>query len=159
MRTFFALTVILVVCCSSQLAVAQNRQSINADSAGVARTLNDFVDSFRNLEWEKFNSYFSEDATVFFPPSANYPERANNKREIDQVFGRVFANARKRKATPPYLDIEPMELKIQVIGPIAITTFMLNDPDMLGRRTIVLKKEGSVWRIVHLHASGAIHQK
>jgi hypothetical protein len=66
----------------------------------------------------------------------------------------VFENARKQKTTPPYIDIQPKDLKIQMLGSVAVVSFLLNDPDLLGRRTIVFKKDNSKWKIVHLHASG-----
>jgi hypothetical protein len=37
---------------------------------------------------------------------------------------------------------------------MAIVTFILDDPDLLGRRTFVLEKTNDKWLIIHLHASG-----
>jgi len=73
------------------------------DSVSVVETINNFVDAFTNLDWQKFTEFFSDDATAFFPPSAKFPFRANNKMEIESVFKKVFENARKQKAIPHIL--------------------------------------------------------
>ena len=137
-----------------------NVQSIlNSDSSSVAKTLDKFIKAFTTLNWSDFTECFADDVTAFFPPSAKFPYRANNKAEVNNIFRAVFENARKQKSEPPYLDIQPKDLKIQMLGPVAIVTFLLEDPDLLGRRTIVLKKDKLNWRIVHLHASGIIIPK
>jgi hypothetical protein len=52
------------------------------------------------------------------------------------------------------MDIRPRELKIQMFDGIAIATFHLDDRSgFVNRRTIVLHKRDSQWKIVHLHAS------
>lgn len=65
-----------------------------------------------------------------------------------------YGHAKENKSSPPYIIIEPRDIKIQMAGSVAIVSFTLNDPGMLGRRTIVLKKEKEQWLIIHLHASG-----
>jgi ketosteroid isomerase-like protein len=121
--------------------------------------MNTFVDAFSNLKWEKFTDCWAEEATAFFPPSARFPYRAGNKQEVLHIFQNVFENARKKKSSPPYIIIEPLDMRIQMAGTTAIVTFTLDDPDLLGRRTLVLKKEGDKWLIIHLHASGITIQK
>jgi ketosteroid isomerase-like protein len=45
-------------------------------------------------------------------------------------------------------------LRLQLAGNVAIVTFHLDDrPGFLNRRTIVLQKQPSGWKIIHLHAS------
>lgn len=150
-RLLFALIVAFVAFGNWQSALAQSQPP--SDSAEVKETTEQFLKAFINLNWERFSGFFAADATVFFPPSARFPGRANNKRELEAVFRTVFENARKQKSSPPYLDIEPKDLKIQMLGDMAIVTFHLEDPDSTGRRTIVLQKQGERWLIVHLHAS------
>lgn len=120
------------------------------DSSRVAATVDDFVDAFRNLEWEKFISFFADDATCFFPAYRMQPQRADNKEELGKTFKILFESARKQKTEPPYLVIEPKNIKIQMAGDVAIVTFHLNT---LGRRTIVFKKQKEKWLIIHMHAS------
>lgn len=137
----------------SQFLIRDSQSAAASDSAAVEKTAEQFVEAFTNLDWERFRRFFAADATVFFPPSARSPRRANGKAEIEAVFRSVFDNARKQKSSPPYLNIQPKEMKIQMLGDVAIVTFHLEDPDSLGRRTIVFQKRGGQWLIVHLHAS------
>lgn len=124
------------------------------DSNEVIQAINTFVDAFSNLKWEKFENCWADEATAFFPPSARFPYRADNKQEVLRIFKNVFENARKQRPAPPYIIIQPLDRKIQMAGTTAIVTFTLNDPNLFGRRTLVLKKEGDKWLIIHLHASG-----
>ncbi|MGG9962481.1 YybH family protein [Ferruginibacter sp. SUN106] len=146
----------LVFCflfCHVHSTIAQTAK-FTADSSAVTKTMSEFVHVFNYLEWEKFMTFFDDDATAFFPPSAKTPARADNKTAIGIIFKKVFENAKGQKITPPYLDIVPEDLKLQLTGNIAIVTFHLKDPDMFGRRTIVLQKKNNRWLIIHLHASG-----
>lgn len=151
MKSAFITGLIILLAVKPFFSSAQDRQS---DSMAVVHTMDVFLQAFTNLDWTKFTSCFADSATAFFPPSARFPYRAGNKTEILNIFSRVFEHARTQRSSPPYLIIEPKELKIQMLGTVAIVTFLLNDPGLLGRRTIVLKKENSGWLIVHLHASG-----
>ena len=126
----------------------------NADSIQVANTMTEFINVFSNLEWDKFIEFFSDSATAFFPPSSKYPYRANNKIEIEKIFKNFFENTKRQKLTGPYLIIKPKDLKIQLLNSIAIVTFMLDDPNLFGRRTFILEKHNDKWLIIHLHASG-----
>jgi ketosteroid isomerase-like protein len=52
------------------------------------------------------------------------------------------------------MDIQPRDLEIQMIGDVAVVTFHLDDrPPMVNRRTLVLRKTSTGWKIAHLHAS------
>ena len=72
------------------------------------------------------------------------------------IFKDVFDNAHKQKSKPTYISIRPKGLKIQISGSVAIVNFILDDPDLLGRRTIVREKDKERWIIVHLHTSGIL---
>jgi len=128
--------------------------SMQTDTVVITETANSFLIAFKNLDWDRFADYFADDVTVFFPPSAKYPYRANDKAETLKIFKTVFENARKRRQQAPYLDIDPKDVKLQLFGQIAIETFTLDDPNLLSRRTIIWEKKGNTWRIIHLHASG-----
>ena len=54
---------------------------------------------------------------------------------------------------PPYLSIDPDDLRIDVVGAAAVVTFHLGDEPPRSRRTLVFVQEGGAWRIAHLHAS------
>jgi hypothetical protein len=52
------------------------------------------------------------------------------------------------------MDINPQDMKIQLFDDVAIATFHLDDrAGFLNRRTVVLNKTRTGWKIVHLHAS------
>lgn len=146
----FVLSIFICLCLQSFGQDNANQQ----DSTDVVETINQFVHAFSNLEWDKFTAFFADDATAFFPPSARFLYRANSKQEIEKIFKTVFEHAKENKSSPPYIIIEPRDIKIQMAGSVAIVSFTLNDPGMLGRRTFVLKKEKEQWLIIHLHASG-----
>ena len=42
----------------------------------VRQTLSQFVQAFDNLEWDRFASFFADDATMFQP--RRFPRRAEN---------------------------------------------------------------------------------
>ena len=145
-------SLIAVVLLGSSLISGQvTVPSPNADTE-VRQTLSNFIQAFDNLDWEKFRDAFAEDATVFYP--REFPHRANGRAEIEANFRHVFEQIRGQATKPPYMNIQPRELNIQMLCDVAIATFHLDDrPGVLNRRTIILSKTAAGWRIVHLHAS------
>jgi ketosteroid isomerase-like protein len=130
--------------------LAQTKSSREQEE--VRQALANFVVAFDNLNWETFRLAFSDDATVFYP--RGFPERADGRPEFEKTFKVVFEQIRGNKTKPPYMDIQPKEMRIQMFGNVAIATFHLDDrAGFLNRRTIVLNKTGDGWKIVHLHAS------
>jgi len=116
------------------------------------RFLDSFVASFNNLEWDRFRDHFSDEATVFFP--APYPrERASGRDAVEEGFRGVFERWRKERPGPPYLDIRPLDVKVQSYGEVHVVTFHLADGESRSRRTFVLGKEGGELKILHFHAS------
>jgi len=118
----------------------------------VRKTLSDFIQAFDNLEWNSFRSFFADDATVFYP--REFPHRADGRHDVERYFQKVFDRIRAGRTQGPYMDIQPRDLKLQIAGDVAIATFHLDDRSgFLNRRTIVLQKQNSGWKIIHLHAS------
>jgi len=118
----------------------------------VKDALAKFIRAFDDLDWEAFRMSFDDNATVFYPRAV--PERANGRAEFEKTFKTVFDQIRSSKTAPPYMDIQPKKLRIQVFRNVAIVTFHLHDrAAFLNRRTIVLSKTRNGWKIVHLHAS------
>jgi ketosteroid isomerase-like protein len=135
---------------SSPLLRAQGDE--DAAQSEVRDALTNFVLAFDNLDWETFRMAFSDDATVFYP--RGIPERANGRSEFEKAFRVVFDQIRGGNTRPPYMNIQPKDMRIQVFGTVAIATFHLDDRiGFLNRRTLVLNKTKAGWRIVHLHAS------
>jgi ketosteroid isomerase-like protein len=140
-----------VLCLSiSPLLLAQTTPT-QAQSE-VRDALANFVHAFDDLDWETFRLAFSDDATVFYP--RGFPEHASGRAEFEKTFKVVFEQIRGNKTKPPYMDIQPKDMKVQMFGNVAIVTFHLDDrAGFLNRRTIVLNQTKAGWKIVHLHAS------
>ena len=143
---------ISVVLLGSSLVFGQVKVPSRNAEIEARQTLSNFIQAFDNLDWEKFRNTFAEDATVFYP--REFPHRANGRAEIEANFRHVFQQIRGQATKPPYMDIQPRELHIQMLGDVAIATFHLDDrPGVLNRRTVVLSRTTGGWKIVHLHAS------
>jgi hypothetical protein len=125
----------------------------NIDSINVCNQLNEFVVSFENLDFERFQAVFSNDVTIFFPPSAMVSYRVDGKENAMNVFKEFFKRVKEGKSNPPYLDISPKKLKMTLIQDVAIVTFELDDNNAISRRTIIFRKENGRFLIFHLHAS------
>jgi len=123
----------------------------------LRQSLEEFLTAFRNLSLEPFLTAFASDSTVFFP-FAEKPRRASGVREIRDGFAPLFESSRKlHPAGPPYLKIDPADLRITISGRLALVSFHLldtvNERAILCRRSMVWTDDGKQWRILHLHAS------
>lgn len=148
MKTIVPILLFLSLAVSSS---AQNPSVPDADD-GLEKALTNFIQAFDNLDWERFRAAFADNATVFYPRA--YPSRAEGRAEFEKTFKLVFEEIKAGKSAPPYMDIQPRDLRIQRLNDVAIVTFHLDDrPGVPNRRTIVLQKTASAWKIVHLHAS------
>ena len=120
--------------------------------AQVAHAAEAFVDAFNDLDWDRFEAAWAEDATAFMP-MPDFPARLDGRDTIVSTFQYVFADFPDRFEGPPYLTIDPVDLRIDVVGTAAIVTFHLGDEAPRSRRTLIFVRQGEVWRIAHLHAS------
>ena len=131
------------------------RQSPNPALQIIERVIRDFLTAFSNRDFAAFVPYFTEDATVFFPPSAAAPlGRIQGRTEIEKTFKAVFdayPPRPARAATP----IAPQDLLIQEFEGQAVVTFQLGNEGARQRRTFVLRRLKGEWKIVHLHGSAA----
>ena len=113
-----------------------------------AKVIDSFLTALNDAD-PKIVTLFADDATVFFPMN-DRPLRATGRAEIEAAFQSLFAqmgNA-KGKGMP-----KPESLEVQTIGEVAIVTFQTVNPNVVSRRTFVLRRTGNGWRIVHLHGS------
>ena len=138
----------LALASAPSTAAAPSHTAAKAGDAAVAATT--FVDAFNALDRSRFDPLFAEDVTLFFPGAPFDVRRVEGKAAVLTWFGRFFDAA---KAKQGKLNIEPQDLQVQDYGNFAIATFHLSNNDAVGRRTLVLRKMGSEWKIVHLHAS------
>lgn len=126
---------------------------VGSDSVEVLAAAESFLSAFSNLEWEPFHSSFSPSATVFLP--FREPWRKEDREEAAAFFRGFFDQIRTAAEGPPYGEIVPEDLRIQMLGDAAVVTFHLPGTGTVGRRTLVFGREApdGPWRIVHLHAS------
>ncbi|HEX7281068.1 MAG TPA: nuclear transport factor 2 family protein [Vicinamibacterales bacterium] len=118
----------------------------------VEQVMKAFLVPFSNQVVADFIDYFADDAVVFFPSAQFAPMRVEGKVNIARTFESVFKPGRPIPPGGRPL-IQPQDLKIWSVGDTAIVTFHLGNDTTRGRRTFVLQRINSKWRIVHLHAS------
>src|SRR5689334_4741412 len=82
------------------------------DSVAVVNQLNGFIKAFEYFDMDKFQSYFADDVTAFFPPSALVANRIEGKPKVIAVFKAFFERVKQKKTTAPYLDITPLNLRV-----------------------------------------------
>lgn len=111
-----------------------------------------FVDAFNNLDWERFEAAWADDATLYMP-MPGFPDRLAGREEIIAAFKSLFGDFPEQREGPPYLSINPIDLRVDVVGTAAIVTFLLGDESPRQRRTLVFVEQEGTWRIAHLHAS------
>jgi hypothetical protein len=129
-----------------------------AEKAAVQKVVDGFIESLNAADVDSFISFFAPDATLFFPMSS-LPLRLEDRQQIATAFGAFFEAVRRQQPGPPFMNLIPVGMRMQLFGSVAVVTFHLNGEDMLGRRTLVLQRRSGRWLIVHLHASSLPLQK
>lgn len=116
----------------------------------VAEVLASFVAAMNALDLDRFAAYFAPEAVAFFPGPPHPDRKVEGQAAIAEEFQGLFDHVRARAGR---LNVQPRDLSILQHGEMAVATFHLGAPERLQRRTIVLRRHESTWRIVHLHAS------
>jgi uncharacterized protein (TIGR02246 family) len=155
---------VLAVLCVAVSAAARAQTASGAgptpppDAVAVAKTVDGFIEALDAADIEKFAELFAPDATAFFP-LAPFTDRLENRAQITKVFAAFFESIRKGKSGPQYMNLVPQDARIQLYGDTAIVTFHFKGAELVSRRTLVLRRDGARWLIVHLHASGIAVEK
>lgn len=130
------------------------------DAASAEAALRAFLRSFANCDLPAMEAAFAPDATSFDGLTASaggaLPGRTSLKRAAGMPAGmrRVAERYKQERPGPPYHRPDLIQdLLVQVAGDMALCTFHFDNPDRLGRRSIVLVRREGVWRILHIHAS------
>ena len=84
--------------------------------------------------------------------------RVQGRSEIERTFKTIFDAYPPRSDRPP-TPIAPQDLLIQESDGQAVVTFQLGSEAARQRRTLVLKRMGAEWKIVHLHGSASTNQR
>ena len=130
-----------------------------ASETEIRATVTAFLRAFERGDIDTMEAAFAEDA-VTFPrvvmsslgqPGID-PADYRRVRGIDPQMRALIDAFKAGDKPPPYLHLEPRDLLIQLFGNAAVVTFHL-EGRRLARRTFVLAKTGTEWKIVHLHAS------
>ena len=124
----------------------------------IERTVTGFLTAFSNRDFERFLPFFSDAATVFFPPSAAAPTGLVRGRvEIERTFRAIFEKYPPR-SPGPVTSIRPQDLLTEELNGVAVVTFHLGSETARQRRTLVMRRFGDEWKIVHLHGSASSTQ-
>lgn len=129
-----------------------------ADSAAAHRAAIRFLAAFDSLQWEPFMSYVADDVTMFFP-FVDSPSRADGRAAFAARFRPFFddgraARVRAGSPNPPFLHLDPRDLKVQMAGDAAVVTFHLRAQSP-SRRSLIFRHMGGDWKLIHWHASPA----
>ena len=129
-----------------------------ADSVAAHRAAIRFLAAFDSLKWEPFMSYVADDVTMFFP-FVDSPSRADGRAAFAARFRSFFddvraARVRAGSPNPPFLHLNPRDLKVQMAGDAAVVTFHLGAQSP-SRRSLIFRRMGGDWRLIHWHASPA----
>ena len=145
--TLLSVLVLLATLLSSAEAKAQS----GVDE--VKQVIADFLVPFSGRDVAGFMRYFADDATVFFPPSARgaTPGRVQGKAGIAKEFEALYQRTGVSSGTQ--VIIQPRDMMVQPFDDFAVVSFHLGTETVRGRRSFVLRRTSSGWRIVHLHAS------
>lgn len=114
-----------------------------------------FLTAFDNLDWPAFRSCFGPNPTMFHPAAPN-TRRVETEEQFDRAWTVVFDRIRKSsgRSSPPYMTLEPQDLRVEILSAdVALVTFHILSDKEIDRRTIIFKRYGGAWKIVHIHAS------
>ena len=154
-----ARTVVLVASLTGAVITAVAIHAQGQSAQDIERVVTEFLTAFGNRDFARFVPFFSEDATMFFPPSAAAPTgRVRGRNEIEQTFRTIFAKYPPR-APGSVGPIRPLDLLVEEFGAVAVVTFHLGGETARQRRTLVLRRLGGDWKIVHLHGSASVPQQ
>ncbi len=114
-------------------------------------TLNQFLEAVMSQKHERIMAFFNEDAQMF-SPMGTYAARLDGRGAIGKQFESILELIKGQPGGN--VKIEPQDLDARELAPnVALITFHLRLPGPLHRRSFVLTKTASGWRIAHIHAS------
>ena len=128
-----------------------------AAEAPVRAAVAEFVNALNALDAERLGRTFAEDISVFFPGPPFQAVRFDGRANVQNGFAQLFAQLRQRGTRSA--NLQPRAESVQLYGDVAVATFHLLGQQEVGRRTLVLRRLGGRWLIVHLHSSVALMQQ
>ena len=124
-------------------------------TADVRAAVDSFVRAFEALDWPAFRACFADGATVFHP-APPHVLRTDSPESFERAWAAVFERIRRTsgRTAPPYFTLAPKDVRIQLLAEkVALVTFHLPDGETVGRRTVLLQRLDTGWKVVHIHAS------
>jgi len=157
-----ALVTLLAVSAASVLAqtsVTASQSKAAEDVGGIRAAADRLLRALDDLDWEPFRASWASDPTVFFP-FGDTPDRVTGQPAVEARWRRFFEEARARRPGPPYLNLKPRDIRTERYGDVGLVTFTLElsvggRQLPLQRRTLLFIRERDVWKLAHMHASGA----
>ena len=119
--------------------------------APVRAAVAEFIAALNAFDRDRIARAFADDATLFFPGTPFPAARVDGKAQVAVAFGHFFEALRARGLRQG--NVAPRGLQIQLYGDVAIASFHLAGSQEIGRRTLVLRRTGGRWLIVHMHGS------
>lgn len=108
-----------------------------------------FTAAFNRLSVDELRPLLAEDATAFLP-MPQFGARVDGREAILGALGPLFEAERQRTGS---MSLVAKNVSVQRAGNAAMVTFDVGTAAVFSRRTLVLKRTGGRWVIVHLHAS------
>lgn len=148
---FPALLLAAVAASGCTTTAAEGANGSARETASAQQDAEAFLESFNSMDAARFDEFFADDVTIFFPAGPFPRTRVNGKAAVTAAFHQLFELARARGTTR--LGITPLDLQVQDYGSFAVVSFQLRGNGNVGRRSIILRRQGANWKIVHFHAS------
>jgi len=125
------------------------------DLAGPEKALRAFLRAFENCDLPAMEAAFAPKATSFdrAPPVPGDLSLYRRRGGMPAGMRQLALTLPMTQPGPPYHRVQPDNLSVERHGDLAVAMFELDGPDNLGRRTVILRRYGERWLIVHLHAS------
>jgi ketosteroid isomerase-like protein len=113
--------------------------------------LDQFLAAVMSQNLERIMAFFNEDAQMF-SPLGTYPARLDGRDAIGKQFAAIMEAIKSQPGGG--LKLEPQDIDARELAPnVALITFHLRLPGPLHRRSILMTRGASGWRIAHIHAS------
>lgn len=148
-------SVLLASACAASRGASPDAAQSAGKQAALVAAAEHFLRVFDNLEFEPFEAAWSSSRSVFFP-FRDTPERVEGA-AVGERFRSFFAEVRSTRPGPPFLHLQPRELRVEVVGDAGLVTFMLGRaPGDVSRRTLLFVRERGAWKLRHMHASNML---
>jgi ketosteroid isomerase-like protein len=115
-------------------------------------TFHQFLGAVMAQSLERILPFFNEDAQMF-SPLGTYPSRLDGRAAIGKQFASILEAVKSQAGGA--LKIEPQDLDARELAPnvVQLTFHLRMAAGPLHRRSFVMLRGASGWRIGHIHAS------